>query len=157
MNNLLVENFKSIMVYIRNFPDDRDLSQMLFALKDAMQNSDNDIIVLRIKRNMKKMIHWVQEESVPVEYHDSPMVKQFLCDCLEILLKAEEQENVQLIYDLSDMLQGIPDLKFWESSKNMQDYWEIYVKPVKKKWKLNRLDRYHDYLLEMLCTVNSRL
>ncbi len=142
MNNLLVENFKSIMVYIRNFPDDRDLSQMLFALKDAMQNSDNDIIVLRIKRNMTKMINWIQEESVPVEYHDSPMVKQFLCDCLEILLKAAEQKNVQLIYDLSDMLQGIPDLKFWESSKNMRDYWEIYVKPVKRKWKLNRLDRY---------------
>lgn len=40
------------------------------------------------------------------------------------------------------MLQGIPDLKFWESSKNMRDYWNIYVKPVKKKWKLNRLDRY---------------
>ena len=139
MNNLLVENFKSIMVYIRNYPDDSDLSQILIALEDAIQNIDNDILVNGIKRKMPKMTNWIQEGSDSVEYHGSPMVEKFLCDCLEILSEAVEQKNIQLIYDLSDMLQGIPDLKFWESSKNICDYWEIYVKPVKKKWKLDEL------------------
>lgn len=101
MNDLLVENLKSIMVYFRNYTD-------------ASSFEDND----------------------------SPKIEQFLCDCLGILQGAVEQGNTQLIYDLSDMLQGIPDLKYWKSSKNMRDYWKIYVKSVKKKWKLDMLDRY---------------
>ena len=143
MNNLVIENFKSIMIYIRNYPEDSDLSQMFLALKDAIQNNDNDIIVQKIKRNMPEMANWVQEGSVSIEYHAFPMVEQFLCDCLDILLKAVEQKNARLIYDLSDMLQGMPDLEFWESSKNMRLYWKNYVRPVKKKWRLGRLDRYH--------------
>lgn len=142
MNNLVIENFKSIMVYIRNYPDDSDLSQIFLALKDAIQNSDNDIIVQRIKRNMPEMANWVQEGLGSIKYHDSLMVEQFLCDCLETLLEAVEQKNAQLIYDLSDMLQGMPDLEFWGSSKNMRLYWGNYVEPVKKKWRLERLDRY---------------
>lgn len=85
MNNLVIENFKSIMVYIRNYPDDSDLSQIFVALKDAIQNSDNDIIVQRIKRNM-------------------------------------------------------PNPEYWESPKSMRNYWGNYVKPVKKKWRIERLD-----------------
>lgn len=140
MNNLVIENFKSIMVYIRNYQDDSDLSQIFLALKDAIQKSDNDIIIKKIKRNMPEMADWVQEGSGSIEYHDSPMVEQFLCDCMDILSKALEQKNTQLIYELSDMLQGIPNLEFWGASKNMRDYWKNYVKPVKKKWRLDMLD-----------------
>ena len=140
MNNLVIENFKSIMVYIRNYPDDSDLSQIFLALKAAIQKSDNDIIIKKIKRNMPEMADWVQEGSGSIEYHDSPMIEHFLCDCLNILLEAVEQKNVPLIYELSDMLQGIPNLEFWGSSKDMRDYWEIYVNPVKERWRLDRLD-----------------
>ena len=140
MNNLVIENFKSIMVYIRNYQDDNDLSQIFLVLKDAIQKSDNDIIIKKIKRNMPEMADWVQEGSGSIEYPDSPMVEQFLCDCLDILSEAVERGNTRLIYDLSDMLQGMPDLEFWESSRDMRDYWGNYVKPVKKKWRLERLD-----------------
>lgn len=128
------------MVYIRNYQDDSDLSQIFLALKDAIQKSDNDIIIKKIKRNMPEMADWVQEGSGSIGYTDSPMVEQFLCDCLDILLKAREQKNTQLIYELSDMLQAIPNPEYWESSKSMRNYWKNYIKPVKKKWRIDRLD-----------------
>lgn len=136
MNRLLLKNIKSIMVYIRNYPDDSELPQMIVALKDALQNNDNDIIVQKIKRNMPKVTDWIQEGSSSSEQYDDSVVEQFLCDCLNILLEAWEQENTRLVYDLSDMLQGIPDLEYWKSSKNMRDYWNVYVNPVKKEWDL---------------------
>ncbi len=40
------------------------------------------------------------------------------------------------------MLQGIPNIEYWEIEKNMRDYWRNYVKPVKKKWRLFELDKY---------------
>lgn len=141
MNDLLIENLKSIMVYFRNYTDDSDLPQMVMALKDAVRNNGNEIIVQRIKRNMPKMEDWIREGLPSFDYH-SAEIEHFLSDCLDILEKAVKEGNTQLVYDLSDMLQGIPDLKYWKSSKNMRDYWKIYVKPVKKKWKLDMLDIY---------------
>ena len=47
-----------------------------------------------------------------------------------------------MIYQISDMLQGIPDLEYWSKAKNMRNYWRYYVEPVKRKWKLKELEKY---------------
>lgn len=144
MDKVLLYCIKEIMVYYRNNTTDIDLYNMTLELKDSI-----------INHNCKTLFNWIKIK-VPHIYTDSyildysPLdsnkihwkIEKFICQSLDILLKAIEKREMELIYDISDMLQGIPNIEYWEIAKNMRYYWRDYVKPVKRKWNLYELDRY---------------
>ncbi len=117
MNDQLLHNFKDVMIDIRSNTRDENLKHIVLSL----------------------------QESIHTENESDKKYQEFegvLSAALDILLNAAAQGQDALVYDLSDMLQGMPDLKYWHSSKNMSYYWKDYVKPVKRKWKLRELDLY---------------
>lgn len=117
MNDQLLQSFKDAMIDIRSNTRDANLKKIVLSLQETI-HTDNE--------SDKKYQEF----------------KGFLGASLDILLNAAAQGQDALVYDLSDMLQGMPDLKYWHSSKNMNYYWKDYVEPVKKKWKLRELDLY---------------
>lgn len=117
MNDQLLHNFKNVMIDIRSNTRDENLKKIVLSLQESI-HSDNE------------------SDNKYQEF------EEFLSASLDILLNAVAQRQDDLVYDLSDMLQGMPDLKYWHSSKNMSFYWKDYVEPVKKKWKLRELDLY---------------
>lgn len=117
MNDQLLHNFKDVMIDIRSNTRDAKLKQIVLSLQESI-HTDNE--------SDKKYQEF----------------EGFLSASLDILLNAATQGQDILVYDLSDMLQGMPDLKYWHSSKNMSSYWRDYVQPVKRKWKLRELDLY---------------
>lgn len=138
MNDALLNNIKECMIYFRNNTDADDLDKVIFYIKDAMYYHEN--LSQMLKKNTPQIVMKLalseEMNSSEIEY---PVIEQFLFDCFEYLLEAIARKEMALVYDLSDMMQGIPDLEYWSVSKDMRSYWKVYVVPVKKKWKLVRL------------------
>lgn len=144
MDKMLLYSIKEIMIYYRVNTTDKDLYKITLELKDSIRSNSFEVLFDLIK-------HKIPHINVASYTSDYPMldsnriywkIEGFICESLDILLKAIENREIELIYDISDMLQGIPDVEYWKTAKNMRDYWRDYVKPIKRKWKLCELDKY---------------
>lgn len=144
MDKMLLYSIKEIMVYYRTNTTDRDLYKITLELKDSIINNNFEALFNLIKHKMPH-IHvdsYISDYSLLDSNKIYWKIERFICESLDILLKAIEKREIRLIYDISDMLQGIPDVEYWETEKNMRDYWRDYVRPVKRRWKLRKLDKY---------------
>lgn len=144
MDKILLYSIKEVMVYYRNNTTDEDLYNITVALKDTIANHNCktlfDLIKIKVPQvHMDScMLNYFPLDTNKIHWK----IEGFICKSLDILLKAIENGETDLIYDISDMLQGIPDIEYWKIAKNMRDYWKDYVRPVKRKWKLYGLDKY---------------
>ncbi len=143
MDNLLQEfiiSIKGVMVHYRNNPEDKNLCLVACLIKNVI--TDNN-------ENNSKILVQVLEENIPLiylgkldkDYSYFPgdgfsEIWQFICTSIDIMTEAYKHGETAVVYDISDMLQGIPDFKYWNSKKNMHSYWKCYIRPVKRKWKL---------------------
>ncbi len=142
MDKILLYNIKEVMVYCRNNTTDKDLHNITAALKDSIINHNYKTLfdLIKIKAPHIHMESYILDSSPLDNNKVHWKIERFICKSLELLLKAIENREIDLIYDISDMLQGIPDIDCWETAKNMRDYWRDYVRPVKRKWKLYDLE-----------------
>lgn len=141
MNNLLLRNLKAIMMYFRNNPEDSNLGKTIIGLKSCILSDNNDTLFVIINRNIPQIASelYMSKDRVSFDDKNHPEIEWFICDSLDIISDSLEKGESGLIYDLSDMLQEIPDLEFWKYRKNIRRFWKIYVKPVKRKWNLVKL------------------
>lgn len=150
MNKLLLESIKIVMVYYRNKPKDKGLKEVVLAVKTSITTGDNIIFLETLKKNspeafglletLKKDLPEVLislNEDVKYSGRKCQNIEHFICDSLDIMLTAYSHNKTGLVYDIADMLQGIPDLKYWKVTKNMHSYYKVYVKPVAKKYNLD--------------------
>lgn len=152
MNKLLLESIKIAMVYYRNKPEDKGLKEVILAAKTSIIIGDNIIFLNALKKNspeafklletLKKNLPEVSKEiSLNKDLNYSgrkyQKIEYFICDSFNIRLTAYSSNKTGLVYDIADMLQGIPDLQYWKAAKNMRSYYKVYVKPVAKKYNLD--------------------
>ena len=152
MNKLLLESIKIAMVYYRNKPEDKGLKEVILAAKTSIIIGDNIIFLNALKKNsreafrlletLKKNLPEVSKEiSLNKDLNYSgrkyQKIEYFICDSFNIMLTAYSSNKTGLVYDIADMLQGIPDLQYWKAAKNMRSYYKVYVKPVAKKYNLD--------------------
>ncbi|MCH5268342.1 MAG: hypothetical protein J1E62_08370 [Lachnospiraceae bacterium] len=141
MNNLLLHNLKEIMLYFRNHPEDAGLGRTITGLKSCILSDNNDTLFVIINQNIPKLAPYLFMSKDVVSFDDTehPEIEWFICDSLDIMSDSVEKGESRLVYELSDMLQEIPDLEYWKYRKNIRQFWKVYVKPVKRKWNLVKL------------------
>lgn len=143
MDNLLQELVKSIkgaMAHYRNNPEDKNLCLVACAIRNVITDNSRDnskILVQLLEENIHSVyLGKLDKDCLYFPGDDFPEIWQFICSSIDIMVKAFENGETALVYDISDMLQGVPDFEYWKSGKNMRAYWKSYIRPVERKWKL---------------------
>lgn len=152
LSSCMIYNMKEIMIYVRNNVNNNDLYNIVSGLQKAISDGDNKIL-LEIKK--QHLFGWdvsIEECSTEVVFNESDYYSKYdklLFKFVDVLVNATIQRNNLLVYDISDMLQAFPDLKYWKVSKKMRkvqksihSYWKYCVCPVISKWKLEELNVY---------------
>lgn len=116
MDNKLLNKMKDDMIYIRSNSKDKKVEETALALKESISRD-------------------VSTEN-PLE------AEQFILYSLDLLLEAIQKEEFLMVYDISDMLQGMPNVEYWQLKKNMRYYWRDYVIPVEKRWQIEGFYKY---------------
>lgn len=116
MDNRILNKMKDDMIYIRSNTRDKELANTVSAWKDSISYKGSDEVYLDME--------------------------QFILFSLDLLLEAIKQEEFLRIYDISDMLQNIPNTEYWQLKNNMRAYWRDYVIPVAKRWKIDGFYKY---------------
>ena len=143
MDSLLQEfiiSIKGAMVYYRNNPEDKNLCLVACSIKNVITDNSGDnskILVQLLEENIPSVyLGKLDKDCLYFPGDGFPEIWQFICTSIDLMAEAYKHGETEVVYDISDMLQGIPDFRYWNSRKNMHSYWKHYIRPVKRKWKL---------------------
>lgn len=139
MDSNFLLNVQRIMVFMRFNISSPQNTELVDILTNCMNsNCDNCLLVDLISNRQGEL----REQLLLEEgegYGTNNNIKSFLLQMLEFISEGVDTQNYDMAYDIVDMLHVLPDVIIANDRKQLKQYWKIYVKPVLKRRKRERV------------------
>ena len=143
MNSLILEKLKRIMVLIRFDIYNKDNIKIVKALLlyfgqcNDIKKFDESIQKINVK--IANQIQHKNDDFI-IEKDINYNIEKFIVNMLKLLCNMLANGMYNKAYDITDMLQGLPDYLYLIKKRNFKKYWKIYVEPYILKYNAYELE-----------------
>lgn len=142
MNRISIENIKTTAVYIR-FDIKNELN---IKLADIIINSLNGTITNNeMCEKICEIRPDIKLDETFLENANIGNIKDFLLYSFTLLKDNLLNENFNAAYDIVDMIQGLPEYKYFKNKSNMKRYYKTHIQPIIDKY--NYTDKFVTHFL----------
>lgn len=137
LDKYLLINIYKLLIMIRADIDNEENPLLCKLILNALQyNQSNSSFIYELQKSsepVKERINFFSLESG--EYIKIPSKSvEILIRCINLILYGFQSEDNKFAYDMVDALHEFPEMLSENSKINMHQYWNIYFKPLTKKY-----------------------
>lgn len=147
MNEYMLINFQRIMVFLRcDIKDRRSIDILCILMKafDGLINNEEmcDEIV-KIMPDWKAQLIYARYEYCFIQQE----IIEFMKIAVQIMVDSLSSKELDIAYDIADILHVLPDVIIQKDKKGLKKYWETYVERFNDKWKCGDLAKFKRYFI----------